>query len=155
MHVSPLIDNVDGNTLLKAFKALLLESNELDIATGTFEIGAFLLLEETWQHLNAVRILIGGETTGRTREQLVEALKKVTHESVESEKEKEDSVFLDRLASVRSAIRDGKIQIRVYDSLHAKLSLMRSHIQHSSSFAIQGSSNFTQAGLTKNVQLNT
>lgn len=154
MHVSPLIDNVGGNTLLKAFKTLLLGSNELDIATGTFEIGAFLLLEETWQHLNAVRILIGSETTSRTREQLVEALRKVTHESVESEKEKGDSVFLDRLASVRSAIRDGKIQIRVYDSLHAKLSLMRSHIQPSSTFAIQGSSNFTQAGLTKNVELN-
>ena len=156
MQIRTPIDNVEGNTLLRALRTLLVSSNELDVATGTFEIGAFLLLEETWQALDCIRILIGNETTGRTREQLIEALKTVTHESLESEKERGDFLTLERLASVRDAIRSGRIQIRVYSQVpfHAKLNLMRSRVQSSGPFAIHGSSNFTQAGLTRNVEFN-
>ena len=37
MQIPTLIDNVEGNTLLKVLESLLVKSVNLDIATGTFE----------------------------------------------------------------------------------------------------------------------
>jgi len=154
MQIPTLIDNVDGNTLLKVLESLLVKSVRLDIATGTFEIGAFLSLGKTWQHLDGIRLLMGDETTRRTKEHLIEALQEVTDENIEAVKEKDDT--LHGLAAVRDAIRRGQITVRVYDKakFHAKLNLM--HAQNSSpvDFATVGSSNFTHPGLTQNVELN-
>ena len=154
MQIPTLIDNVDGNTLLKVLESLLVKSAKLDIATGTFEIGAFLSLGKTWQHLDGIRLLMGDETTRRTKEHLIKALQEVTNDNIESVKEKDDT--LHGLAAVRDAIRRGKIVVRVYDKakFHAKLNLM--HAQNSSpvDFATIGSSNFTNPGLTQNVELN-
>ena len=154
MKIPSLIDNVEGNTLLKALKSLLLKSVSLDIATGTFEIGAFLSLGETWQHLAGIRLLMGDETTKRTKDHLIKALQAATDDNIESVKERDDT--LHGLAAVRDAIRKGQIAVRVYDKakFHAKLNLM--HAQNSSrvDFATLGSSNFTSPGLTQNVELN-
>lgn len=154
MQIPTLIDNVNGNTLLKVLESLLVKSAKLDIATGTFEIGAFLSLGKTWQHLDGIRLLMGDETTRRTKEHLIKALQEVTNDNIESVKEKDDT--LHGLAAVRDAIRRGKIVVRVYDKakFHAKLNLM--HAQNSSPvhFATIGSSNFTNPGLTQNVELN-
>ena len=154
MQIPTLIDNVDGNTLLKVLESLLVKSVRLDIATGTFEIGAFLSLRKRWQHLEGIRLLMGDETTKRTKEHLIRALQEATDANIESEKEKDDT--LHGLAAVRDAIRTGKIAVRVYDKakFHAKLNLM--HAQNSSpvDFATVGSSNFTRPGLTQNVELN-
>ena len=154
MKIPTLIDNVDGNTLLKALESLLVESVSLDIATGTFEIGAFLSLGEKWRHLDGIRLLMGDETTKRTKDHLIKALQEVTDDNIESVKERDDT--LHGLAAVRDAIREGQIAVRVYDKakFHAKLNLM--HAQNSSrvDFATLGSSNFTNPGLTQNVELN-
>ncbi len=154
MKIPTLIDNVDGNTLLKALESLLIKSVSLDIATGTFEIGAFLSLGETWRHLDGIRLLMGDETTRRTKDHLISALQKVTNENIESVKEKDDT--LHGLAAVREAIRRGKITVRVYDKakFHAKLNLMRAQNSSLVDFATVGSSNFTNPGLTQNVELN-
>ncbi|RKU21847.1 hypothetical protein C6499_20765 [Candidatus Poribacteria bacterium] len=154
MQIPTLIDNVEGNTLQKVLESLLMKSVSLDIATGTFEIGAFLSLGETWQHLDGIRLLMGDETTRRTKDHLIRALQETTDTNIESEKEQDDT--LRGLAAVRDAIRRGKIAVRVYDKakFHAKLNLM--HAQNSSpvDFATVGSSNFTRPGLTQNVELN-
>ena len=113
MQIPTLIDNVDGNTLLKVLENLLVKSVKLDIATGTFEIGAFLSLGKTWQHLEGIRLLMGDETTRRTKEHLIEALQEATDANIESEKEKDDT--LHGLAAVCDAIRRGQIVVRVYD----------------------------------------
>ena len=154
MKIPTLIDNVDGNTLLKALENLLLKSVSLDIATGTFEIGAFLSLGKTWQHLDGIRLLMGDETTRRTKEHLITALQNVTDENIESVKERDDT--LHGLAAVRDAIRRGKITVRVYDKakFHAKLNLMHAQNTNLVDFATVGSSNFTTPGLTQNVELN-
>ena len=154
MKIPTLIDNVDGNTLLKALESLLIESVSLDIATGTFEIGAFLSLGEKWRHLDGIRLLMGDEPTKRTKAHLISALQDVTNDNIESVKERDDA--LHGLAAVQDAIRKGQIAVRVYDKakFHAKLNLM--HAQNSSlvDFATVGSSNFTTPGLTQNVELN-
>lgn len=154
MQIPTLIDNVNGNTLLKVLETLLVKSAKLDIATGTFEIGAFLSLGKTWQHLDGIRLLMGDETTRRTKEHLIKALQDATDDNIESVKETDDT--LHGLTAVRDAIRRGRIVVRVYDKakFHAKLNLM--HAQNSSpvDFATVGSSNFTNPGLTQNVELN-
>ena len=154
MQIPTLIDNVNGNTLLKVLETLLVKSVKLDIATGTFEIGAFLSLGKTWQHLDGIRLLMGDETTRRTKEHLIKALQETTDDNIESVKEKDDT--LHGLAAVRDAIRRGKIVIRVYDKakFHAKLNLMYAQNSSPVDFATVGSSNFTHPGLTQNVELN-
>jgi hypothetical protein len=112
MQIETLIDNIQTNTLRKTLETLLPQSVSLDVATGTFEIGAFLSLGETWQHLDGIRLLMGDETTRRTKEQIVEALQEITNDSLESVKEKDDT--LQGLAAVRQAIRRGQIEVRVY-----------------------------------------
>ncbi|MDZ7790391.1 MAG: hypothetical protein U5L08_07870 [Xanthomonadales bacterium] len=42
-------------------------SKQFDVATGFFEIGALLAMDGKWQQLEGIRILIGSETTRRTR----------------------------------------------------------------------------------------
>ena len=154
MNIPTLIDNVDGNTLLKVLESLLVKSVRLDIATGTFEIGAFLSLGETWQHLDGIRLLMGDETTRRTKQHLISALQEATNENIESVKERDDT--LHGLAAVKDAIRNGQITIRVYDKtkFHAKLNLMRAQNSSRVDFATVGSSNFTNPGLTQNIELN-
>ena len=154
MQIPTLIDNIEGNTLQKVLESLLVKSICLDIATGTFEIGAFLSLGKTWRHLDGIRLLMGDETTRRTKDHLIRALQDATDANIEAEKEHDDT--LHGLAAVREAIRTGQITVRVYDKakFHAKLNLM--HAQNSSpvDFATVGSSNFTRPGLTQNVELN-
>ena len=154
MQIPTLIDNIEGNTLQKVLENLLVKSVSLDIATGTFEIGAFLSLGETWRHLDGIRLLMGDETTKRTKEHLLKALQETTDTNIESEKERDDT--LHGLAAVRTAIREGKIAVRVYDKakFHAKLNLMRAQNSSPVDFATVGSSNFTRPGLTQNVELN-
>ena len=154
MQIPTLIDNIEGNTLQKVLESLLVKSVSLDIATGTFEIGAFLSLGKTWQHLDGIRLLMGDETTKRTKDQLIKALQDRTDANIESVKEQDDT--LHGLAAVRDAIRRGKIVVRVYDKakFHAKLNLMRAQNSSPVDFATVGSSNFTTPGLTQNVELN-
>ena len=56
-----IIDNRGDNTLLHALQRLLPGVQGLDITTGLFEIGSFLLLEQLWQGLDKIRILMGDE----------------------------------------------------------------------------------------------
>jgi hypothetical protein len=52
-------------------------SNQFDIATGYFEIGALLALNGKWQKLDQIRILMGEEVTKRTHQALIEGLARV------------------------------------------------------------------------------
>ncbi|GAG78586.1 unnamed protein product, partial [marine sediment metagenome] len=61
-----IIDNRGDNKVLRALQKLLPNLEKMDIATGVFEIGSFLLLEDFWQNLDKIRILMGDETTKRT-----------------------------------------------------------------------------------------
>lgn len=47
-----------------------------DIATGFFEIGSLLALDGRWQKLDKIRILMGDEASERTRQVMLDGLKK-------------------------------------------------------------------------------
>ena len=133
-------------------------ASAFDIATGFFEIGALLALDGRWQKLDKIRILMGDEVSVRTRRVILESLQKSVAEkldaSIEDEKERND--FLAGVPAVLQALRDGKIECRVYTKgkFHAKAYITHPRVAVIGSVALVGSSNFTLPGLTLNIELN-
>ncbi len=126
-------------------------SSAIDIATGHFEIGAFLALDGAWQKVDKIRLLIGGETSRTTADAIAAAL----DTSIVVERQTGDT-FLTGIDAVVDGIRSGKIEIRVYKpkKFHAKAYITHSKLKVVGSAALVGSSNFTRPGLTQNVELN-
>lgn len=153
-RLNTIIDNQDQNKVLEALKKLLPDSTALDITTGVFEIGSLLALDGFWNHLDRMRIIMGDETTKRTRKELVDAIRKISDESIEREKERDDS--LTGLAAIRQALEQKIIDARIYRraKFHAKSYLMEAKSSSPVNYGIVGSSNFTEPGLTRNVELN-
>ncbi|MGD1045759.1 MAG: helicase-related protein [Bacteroidota bacterium] len=149
-----ILDNRESQTALAALKQLLPEAKNLDVATGYFEIGSFLALESFWNDLEKIRIIMGDETTRRTKKELVNVIRQMSEESIEREKERDDN--LRGLAAVKEAFLQGKIEAKVYTKakFHAKAYLMGMKTPHLSNYGIVGSSNFTEPGLCKNIELN-
>src|SRR5438132_167040 len=89
-------------------------ASSFDIATGYLEIGSLLALDGKWQKLERIRILMGDETNGRTRQAILDGLREQVCEklnaSIESEKETNDLLT----GAAAQAMREGKILCRVY-----------------------------------------
>ena len=97
---------------------------------------------------------MGDETTRRTKKELVDVIRQMSEESIEREKERDDN--LRGLAAVEEAFLQGKIETKVYTKakFHAKAYLMGMKPPHLSNYGIVGSSNFTEPGLCRNIELN-
>jgi superfamily II DNA or RNA helicase len=153
-----IVDNSDSDWKVRAYLSEWCElSSSIDIATGYFEIGALLSLEEKWQKVDHIRILMGDEVSMRTRQAFDSGLQRIRGQldrSVESEKDKND--FLNGVPAIVEAIRNGKIQCRVYrkEKFHAKAYLTHGRAAVVGSFGLVGSSNLTFPGLVQNVELN-
>lgn len=154
-----IVDNsVSGWTGLRYLEEWCGIAKSFDIATGYFEVGALLALEGRWQGLDKLRILMGSDTTHRTRRVLLEAVRskavQVLDDSLEDTKR--DNPFLNGVPGILEALRSGQIEVRVYDKdkFHAKAYITHAKLEVVGSQALVGSSNFTAAGLTKNIELN-
>ncbi|MCI0485165.1 MAG: SNF2-related protein [Blastocatellia bacterium] len=153
--LSTLIDNLAENTVLNALKQLLLHTTSWDIATGYFEIGSLLALDGFWQHLEQTRILMGDETTRRTRQELLNSLQSYSETNIETIKERDDAIALTGLKAIRQALANKKIQVKIYSraKFHAKAYHLKTGSQPID-YALIGSSNFTEPGLLRNLELN-
>jgi superfamily II DNA or RNA helicase len=153
-----IVDNSDSEWKAKDYLREWTEiAHTFDIATGYFEIGSLLALDGYWQKLDKIRLLMGDEVTRRTKKALVEGLQTVKHAldaSIEDEKEKND--FLKGVPAIVEALREKKIECRIYTKkkFHAKAYITHSKLTVVGSSALVGSSNFTYPGLTDNVELN-
>lgn len=150
-----IVDNSDTDwKVLNYLREWTEISKQFDIATGYFEIGSLLALENDWQKLDKIRVLMGDEVTKRTRQTLLEGLTRQLDDSLENEKEKND--FLKGVPAILEAIKQGKIECRVYakKKFHAKAYITHSRLTVVGSSALVGSSNFTKPGLTHNIELN-
>jgi superfamily II DNA or RNA helicase len=132
-------------------------SKSIDIATAYFEIGSLLALQDEWQKVDHIRILMGDEVSRRTKNAFAAGLEQVRQRldlSLESEKEKNG--FLTDVPGIVAAIRSGKITCRVYrkDKFHAKAYITHARLEVVGSSALVGSANFTYPGLTENIELN-
>jgi len=128
-----------------------------DIATGYFEISALLALDNKWQGLDKIRLLMGDEVSKKTKRAFEEGLAQITtrlDESIEEAKEKDD--FLEGVPAIVEAIKKNKIEARVFrkKKFHAKAYITHSKFDVVGSSALVGSSNFTYPGLHQNVELN-
>lgn len=153
-----IVDNSDDEwKALKYLSDWCEISRQFDIATGFFEVGAFLALQGKWQNLDKIRLLIGDEVSRRTKRAFEDALSKVNEQLDASlEREKRKNHFLSGVEEVVEAIRSGKIECRVYrkDKFHAKAYITHARLEVVGSTALVGSSNFTVPGLTENIELN-
>lgn len=154
-----IVDNSDNEWKVREYlKEWADISRQFDIATGYFEIGSLLALEDKWRQLDKIRILMGDEMTRRTKRAIDDALKigikTRLDESLEIEKEKND--FLKGVPAIVDALATGKIECRVFTKkkFHAKAYITHSKLTVVGSSALVGSSNFTFPGLTDNVELN-
>jgi phosphatidylserine/phosphatidylglycerophosphate/cardiolipin synthase-like enzyme len=154
-----IVDNsISGWTGLHYLEEWTDLSKSFDIATGFFEIGALLDLEGKWQQLEKIRVLMGAETTRRTKRILVQAVKTQASEKLDGslEEDKEHNPFLNGVPAVVEALKSGQIECRVYnkDKFHAKTYITHAKLEVVGARALVGSSNFTRPGLSKNVELN-
>ena len=149
-----ILDNRNNNTVLNALQKLLPILQQIDIATGVFEVGSLLQLEGLWQQVPQIRIMMGNETTKTTQKAIVQALLDKSDESIEHEKEHDDA--LTGLPAMRDAITNSQISLKTFSKakFHAKMYLMDAKEPSPVDFAIVGSSNFTKPGLCENIELN-
>jgi len=132
-------------------------SKSIDIATGYFEIGSLLALQDEWQKVDKIRILMGDEVSLRTQNAFAAGLENITDRLNGSlEAAKQANPFLSGVPGIVEAIRSGKIECRVYrdDKFHAKAYVTHARLEVVGSSALVGSSNFTYPGLTENIELN-
>lgn len=132
-------------------------ANQFDIATGYFEIGALLALDGQWQKLDKIRLLMGDEVSMRTKQAFEVGLQRIQGKLDQSlEDTKEENDFLMGVPAIVKAIRNGRIEARVYrkKKFHAKAYITHSKLKVVGPAALVGSSNFTFPGLHQNVELN-
>ena len=154
-----IVDNsVSGWTGLRYLEEWSSIAKAFDIATGYFEISALLTLDGKWQGLDKIRILMGAETTHRTRKAILEAVRAQALNRLDEsiEEDKEPNPFLHGVPAILEALRSGQIECRVYakDKFHAKAYITHARLEVVGAQALVGSSNFTRPGLTKNIELN-
>ena len=154
-----IVDNtISGWTGLRYLEEWTELSTSFDIATGYFEVGALLALDGHWQKLNKIRVLMGDETTRKTKKLILEALKLNAEKTIEANLEdvKDDNPFLNGVDAIIEGIKSGQIECRVYNKtkFHAKAYITHPKLEVVGSKALVGSSNFTKPGLLQNVELN-
>ncbi len=161
-----IVDNSDPNTQALEYLRQWCEiADSADIATGHFEIGSLLALDGHWQKLDKLRILIGGDTSKKTKSAVKAACEARAREMADSFKPELDTNPLldgdggggeEATAAIVEAMKSGKIEVRVYTKrkFHAKTYITHGTLPVVGSAAMVGSSNFTRPGLTQNVELN-
>ena len=109
---------VDNSSEAQSVKQYLTEwcsvSKQMDIATGYLEIGGLLDLDQSWQKLDKIRIILGNEVTKRTKEVIdavVESLLSHLRDSVDDEQEHNE--FLIGVPAIVAAMKARKIECRV------------------------------------------
>ena len=154
-----IVDNsISGWTGLRYLREWCGIANGLDIATGFFEIGGLLELDGEWQKIQKIRILMGDEVSRRSRQALLEAVRRRAEVVLDTsiENEKAENPFLGGVAAIFDALQTGRIECRIYDreKFHAKAYITDSRLAVVGAKALVGSSNFTRPGLTQNIELN-
>jgi hypothetical protein len=96
-----IVDNsISGWTGLRYLREWCGIANGLDVATGFFEIGGLFELDGEWQKIQKIRILMGDEVSRRSRQALLEAVRRRAKDSLDTsiEEEKAENSFLGGVA---------------------------------------------------------
>jgi ERCC4-related helicase len=155
MTLPKIVDN-NRISMLEVLKQAAKNQEELSIATGYWDLRSILELKEDLGQLKKIRLLIG-------REPMIPRHQLEIPESDFPDKDFEfDLTQLAPTAELRSTadlliswIAEGKVEVRVFKRsfLHAKCYIFGT-FESEHAIGIIGSSNFTNAGLTHNTELN-
>ncbi|MGQ0643755.1 MAG: helicase-related protein [Gemmatimonadaceae bacterium] len=174
-HQPEFVDNRDGNTLERALldrldwiATSLRDPVAVDIATGYFNAEGFARVAEALERVGHVRLMLGAEPTPpparpqRTladprgerfeRKLVVDALAANQQGLLRDRDRLEFNPATDRaIHRLLDFLASGRIEVRRYEPrfLHGKAFIFRD-----GQGVIAGSSNFTVAGLTSNLELN-
>lgn len=156
---SRLVDN-KRISLEKVLNDLAPDFDELSVATGYWDLQGMALLMERLSKYKKIRLLIGQEPLPPRFAKELDL-----YEPELSFPEEEIAEGLNALAfapefqklvgEIKNMVSDGRLQVRVFRGkfLHAKTYIFGGY-QADKAVGIIGSSNFTRAGLTSNLELN-
>ncbi len=164
------ITNEKNKTLLDRFKVLIKDTEFFDVLVGYFYTSGFHVLYKMLEKTKKIRILIGISTDKRTVDLLNNAEQKAFELSHAETKDhfsnlistemsySEDNRNLEEgVNKFMEWLQTGKLEIKAYpaQNLHAKLYIMTfTKDDRDKGRVITGSSNFSQAGLVDNLELN-
>jgi ERCC4-related helicase len=146
--------------LAQVFNELAPQFKQVSIATGYWDLPGLQLVFDSIREYESVRLLIGQEPLPPQYlkkldlSQLDDTFPEL--QMAESLQSLENSnQWRELVVSLKELIAQGRLQVRVYrgDFLHAKTYIF-GDLQTPQAIGIIGSSNFTRAGLTSNIELN-
>lgn len=163
--------NEDQNTLLKKIEGVFKHKNIhfLDALVGYFRASGYFQIREFVEKAEEIRILVGinidslvyqanqqgvlfDENTEKAQEEFFQEIKKNIQEA-EYDKKVEDG-----MTQLIKDIITGKVKIKIHpkQNIHAKIYIFREIEKHDHGYGsvITGSSNLTDAGLSKNFEFN-
>ncbi len=157
MALPDYIDN-ERHKLEAVLRELILHDSQtdLDIATGFFRIEAWIRLEEAFNTLINLRLLIGRDPTIQPAERDRIDLRRYFRREVQGQLEQKDYKLeykqqIDRLIAY---LRQDNIEARLYGSEGSGSQFLHAKAYIFDNYSIVGSSNFTPAGLNDNTELN-
>ena len=155
---SSIIDNRDSNTLLSSLQTVTDSGRELCIASAFFTLDALLLLADTLNGYQKIRLLFGDDADATQRRKLMEKARLASETDLlkQRESEKDGMALLSPLKVVERLFQEGKIEARCYtkQKFHAKAYLIQRDAAFAPRQGIIGSGNFTRSGMTRNIELN-
>lgn len=174
MHTDlSFITNQNNQSLKERFKVLIKDTAYFDCLVGYFYSSGFHAIYEALENTEKIRILIGISTSKESFEQIEQAEKEKQQELTFSHaeaKEEVDQLVQEEMKNSKDNkavengvdkfvrwIKDGKLEIRAYPSqnIHAKLYIMTFvEGDKDKGRVITGSSNFTKAGISENLEFN-
>lgn len=166
--------NEKGYTLHDRFNKILNNNVQFfDVLVGYFRSSGFYKMYESMEKLEKIRILVGLNVDKKTVEMIYEANKenKVNFVSNMEAKKKYSNEVNDEIELSEDSenvevgikkfiefVKCGKLEIRVYphNPIHAKVYIMRKDLSKSEDYGkvITGSSNFSQSGLSDQLEFN-
>lgn len=133
---------------------------KLSVATGYWDLPGFNLVKDALENYESVRIIIGQEPLPPSRVTNLDL--NALDETFPEEQLKASLANLEQTEELRNAakalkewIQSGRVHVKIYrgNFLHAKTYIF-GDFDGDSAIGIIGSSNFTGAGLTRNLELN-
>lgn len=157
MPLPDYIDN-DRNKLASVLTTIIHKENQtnLDIATGYFRIEAWIRLEQPFNELTNLRLLIGRDPTILPAERDRVDLTRYFRRNVQGQLEGEpfNLSYKQQIDRLIAYLEQAHIQVRLYGAMAEGNQFLHAKAYIFDHYSIVGSSNFTPAGLNGNTELN-
>jgi superfamily II DNA or RNA helicase len=157
MPLPDYIDN-DRHKLEAVIQELILRDSQtdLDIATGFFRIEAWIRLEQAFDKLTALRLLIGRDPAILPAERDRIDLMRYFRHSVQGQLEERDfnASYKQQIDRLLAYLQQDHIQVRLYGAMATGTPFLHAKAYLFDAYSIVGSSNLTPSGLDGNTELN-